>query len=48
MKIIRYKSSSPFRNHWLVIVLGVVAVAGVVVFRRGEKRAVAEDTARIV
>src|SRR5262249_28973734 len=48
MRIIRYKSSSAFRNYWLVIVLGVVAVAGVVVFGRGEKPAVAENTPRIV
>src|SRR5262249_54540064 len=43
-----YKSSLAFRNSWLVIVLGVVAVAGVVAFGRGEKPAVAEDTTRIV
>src|SRR5258708_1804411 len=41
-------STSSFRNYWLVIVLGVVAVTGVVVFGRGEKHAVAEGTTRIV
>ncbi len=48
MNISRYKSALPFRNYWLLIVLGVVAVTGVVVFGRGEKPAVAEDTTRIV
>src|SRR5260370_40832364 len=48
MNLSRYKNSSAFRNYWLVIGLGVVAVAGVVAFGRGEKPAVAEDTTRIV
>ena len=48
MNFSRYKRSSRFRSYSLVIVLGVLAVAGAVVFGRGEKPAVAEDTTRIV